>query len=123
MPDMPMILVVERTRRNLELLVHCLSEYGYQTLTGANLEEFDQILAAPKEIALALVDIGGFDRRIWQRCEQLLEKQVPFFVLAHQHSAAIQYAGIAHGARGVLIKPLTMQVLLGSVRSLLTESL
>jgi DNA-binding response OmpR family regulator len=123
MPDMPMILVVERTRRNLELLVHCLSEYGYQTLTGANLEEFDQILAAPKEIALALVDIGGFDRRIWQRCEQLLEKQVPFFVLAHQHSAAIQYAGIAHGARGVLIKPLTMQILLGSVRSLLTESL
>ena len=118
-----MILVVERTRRNLELLVHCLSEHGYQTLTGANLEEFDQILAAPKEIALALVDIGGFDRRIWQRCELLLEKQVPFFVLAHQTSAAIQYADIAHGARGVLIKPLTMQVLLGSVRSLLTESL
>jgi DNA-binding response OmpR family regulator len=122
MPDKPMILVVERTRRNLELLVHCLRENGYQTLTGANLEEFDQILAEAKKIALALVDIGGFDRRIWQRCEQLLEQQVPFFVLAPKPSAAIQYAGFAHGARGVLSKPLTMPILLGSIRSLLTES-
>ena len=117
-----MILVVDRTQRNLELLVQFLSQHGYRTLTGANLEEFDQILTAPQKIALALVDIGGFDRRIWLRCDRLLEKQVPFLVLAHTQSAAIQYESFVHGARGVLVKPLTIQMLLGSIRSLLAES-
>ena len=117
-----MILVVDRTQRNLELLVQFLSQHGYRTLTGANLEELDQILAAPQRIALALVDIGGFDRRIWLRCERLLERQVPFLVLAHRQSATIQQESLVHGARGVLVKPLTIQTLLGSIRSLLAES-
>jgi DNA-binding response OmpR family regulator len=122
MPDEPMILVVDRTRRNLELLVQLLGRHGYRTLTGANLAEFDQILAAAQKIALALVDIGGFDRRIWLRCARLLERQVPFLVLAHTQSVTIQQESLLHGARGVLIKPLTIQTLLGSIRSLLVES-
>jgi DNA-binding response OmpR family regulator len=122
MPDEPMILVVDRTQRNLELMAQLLSRHGYQTLTGANLEEFDHILAEPQKIALALVDIGGFDRRIWLRCERLLEKQVPFLVLAHRQSAAIQQESLVHGARGVLVKPLAVRALLDIVRSLLAES-
>jgi DNA-binding response OmpR family regulator len=122
MLDKPMILVVDRTQRNLELLVQFLSKNGYQTLTGASLEEFDQILAEPKKIALALVDIGGFDRRIWERCERLLEKQVPFFVLVRRQSATIQQESFIHGARGMLVKPLAIQALLGIIRSLLAES-
>ena len=117
-----MILVVDRTQRNLELLVQLLGRHGYRTLAGANLEEFDQILAEAQKIALALVDIGGFDRRIWLRCERLLERQVPFLVLAHRQSAAIQHESFVHGARGVLVKPLTIQMLLGSIRSLLAEA-
>ena len=122
MLDKPLILVVDRTQRNLELLVQFLSKNGYQTLTGANLEEFDQILAEPQKIALALVDIGGFDRRIWQRCERLLEKQIPFFVLAHSQSATIQQESFVHGARGVLIKPLAVRALLGIIRGLFVVS-
>jgi DNA-binding response OmpR family regulator len=122
MPDKPTILVVERTQRNLDLLAQFLGKQGYHALTGASLEELDHILAKPQPIVLALVDIGGFDRRIWERCERLLEKEIPFFVLAHGQSATLAQESFSHGARGVLAKPLAIRALLGIIHGLLAES-
>ena len=70
---------------------------------------------------LALVDIAGFDRAIWERCEGLRHHKIPFLVLSPRQSAAIQQASLTHGARGVLIKPLVVRELLGLIRSLLEE--
>lgn len=76
----PVILAVDRNRRNLELLSHFLEKEGYQTHTAASPEEFDQALAELDHIAMALVDISGFDRSIWERCEGLRHNKIP---LAH----------------------------------------
>jgi hypothetical protein len=35
-----------------------------------------------KEINLALVDIAGFDRRIWEKYVRLRTENIPFFVLS-----------------------------------------
>jgi DNA-binding response OmpR family regulator len=98
-----------------------LGREGYQTRPAATLEEFDQALAEANSIGLALVDIAGFDRTIWERCEGLRHHKIPFLVLSPRQSAAIQQASLTHGARGVLIKPLVVRELLGLIRSLLEE--
>jgi DNA-binding response OmpR family regulator len=115
------ILAVDRNHRNLELLSQFLGRQGYQTHTAATLEEFDQVLGEDGHIGLALVDIAGFDRRIWERCEGLRQQRIPFLVLSPRQSASIQQASLTHGARGVLIKPLVVKELLGLIHSLLEE--
>jgi DNA-binding response OmpR family regulator len=121
MKAISVILAVDRNHRNLELLSQFLEREGYQTRPAATLEEFDQALAEANGIGLALVDIAGFDRAIWERCEELRHHKIPFLVLSPRQSAAIQQASLTHGARGVLIKPLVVRELLGLIRSLLEE--
>ena len=121
MKAIAVILAVDRNHRNLELLSQFLVREGYQTRPAATLEEFDQALAEANGIGLALVDIAGFDRAIWERCEELRHHKIPFLVLSPRQSAAIQQASLTHGARGVLIKPLVVRELLGLIRSLLEE--
>ena len=122
MKAMPLILAVDHNPRNLELLSQFLGREGYQTRTAAGLQEFDQALAEPDEIALALVDIAGFDRSIWERCEALRHHKIPFLVLSPRQSAAIQQASLTHGAHGVLVKPLTVKDLLSLICGLLKEN-
>jgi DNA-binding response OmpR family regulator len=121
MKPIPVILAVDHNQRNLELLEQFLGREGYQTRRVATLEEFDAVLAGADDIGLALVDIMGFDRSIWQRCEELRHHKIPFLVLSQKHSAALQQQSLTHGARGVLVKPLVVKELLGLVRSLLEE--
>ena len=121
MKAISVILAVDRNHRNLELLSQFLEREGYQTRPAATLEEFDQALAEANGIGLALVDIAGFDRAIWERCEGLRYHKIPFLVLSPRQSAAIQQASLTHGARGVLIKPLVVRELLRLIHSLLEE--
>lgn len=116
------ILLVGTNKRNLELLAEFLGKEGYRTLSAANLEEFDQVLNTTQKINLALVDISGFERGIWERCECLREKGIPLLILSPKQSAAIQQESIAHGARGVLVKPLAVRELIGLVGKLLEGS-
>jgi DNA-binding response OmpR family regulator len=117
----PLLLTVNRNHRNLELLTQFLGKEGYQTLSASSLEEFDQVLNEVNEIELALVDISGFDRRIWDYCERLRQEKIPFLVLSPKQSAAIQQESLVHGASSMLIKPLVVRELLGIIRSLLRD--
>ena len=59
------ILAVDSNQRNLELLSQVLTKEGYSMRLVSNLDEFSAAITQPDEIGLALVDISGFDRRIW----------------------------------------------------------
>jgi DNA-binding response OmpR family regulator len=121
MKAIPLILTVDHNRRNLELLSQFLEREGYQTRAAATLQDFDGALTEIDDIALALVDIAGFDHTIWERCEGLRQHKKPFLVLSPRHSAAIQQASLSHGAHSLLIKPLTVKDLLGLIGSLLDD--
>ncbi len=112
------VLTVDRNQRNLELLAQFLNKEGYETLQASSIEALDKIVSNADGIGLALVDISGFDRSIWGCCEQLRAKGIPLLVLSPKQSAAIQQESFAHGARGVLIKPLVVKELLGLIQSL-----
>lgn len=119
MKDNPLILAVDRNHKNVELLTQFLGREGYQVLAVSSIEEFEQALINSKEIDLALVDIAGFDRRIWEVCDRLRTENIPFFVLSHKQNVAIQQESLTHGARSMLVKPLVIKELLGIIRSLL----
>jgi DNA-binding response OmpR family regulator len=119
----PLILAVDRNPRNLELLGQFLDREGFQTVTAISLESLDQILSQSLPIQLVLIDISGFDRQIWNYCEHLRAKEIPFLVLLPKQSVAVQQEGLSHGARGMLVKPLVSQQLLGMIRSLLESQI
>lgn len=116
------ILALNRNARNLELLGQFLGKEGYDVIPAATLDAFDAALAAHAGIGLALLDVGGFDQRIWVRCESLRHRDIPFLLLSSRVNATLQQQGLVHGARGVLVKPLVVQELLGLIRGLLDAS-
>lgn len=114
------ILTLNKLPRNNELLAMYLNDAGYETLVASSYEEFDQIFKEKgPEIALALIDIIGFDHDIWERCECLRMAEIPFLVIAPKQSRAIQQEGLIHGARGTLTKPIIIRELLGLIAALL----
>jgi DNA-binding response OmpR family regulator len=115
------ILLVNHLPRNLQLLAEYLGKEGVSTLAASSYDEFDEALRQQTPIDGALVDIAGFDTQIWARCEALRAAKIPFLVISPQQSSAIQQAGIAHGARSVMVKPLVVKELLGVIKSILTE--
>lgn len=115
------VLAVDRNRQNLELLEHLLGGASYHVKPVGSLEEFDQVLAEGEPVSIGLIDLVGFDIHIWERCEELRNRGVPFLVLSSRPSPVLQYESINHGAHGVLIKPLTIRQLLGLIHALLGE--
>jgi DNA-binding response OmpR family regulator len=121
MEGRPVILAVDRNRRNLELLRRFLHRLGYQVRSAATLEELDRVLEETAMLALALVSLAGFDRRIWVRCDRLHLADIPFLVIAPQQVARVYQTSLSHGARGMLVKPLMMQELAGTINRLIRE--
>jgi DNA-binding response OmpR family regulator len=117
----PVILAVSHNPRNLDLLRHVVGTAGYQLLPAVSLAAFERALAHPEAMRLALVDITGFDARIWGPCEHLRAQGIPFLVLSPHQSQALQQASLSHGAQRFLAKPLVIRELLGLMRSLLEE--
>ncbi len=115
------VLVVDSNRSNLELLSQQLEQAGYETLVAASLEEFDQAIRGKEKIALSLIDISGFDRHIWERCEQLSKLKTPCIVISPQRSPAVQRESMKHGASGLLVKPLDFKDLLEHIHTALGD--
>jgi DNA-binding response OmpR family regulator len=117
----PLILAVNSNQRNLDLLEQFLVKNGYAVVSASSLDEFSQALQGGESIRLALVDITGFDPRIWEQCKGLREKEIPFIIVSPRQISTVQQAEIPRGAQGVLVKPLATQELLGLMRGLLEQ--
>jgi len=115
------ILSVGSNRANLDLLSQQLVKEGYETLNAASLEELDKSIQEKKDIALALIDLSGFDQHIWEHCETLRKVKIPFIVISPQRSPLIQKDSMEHGASGLMVKPLGIKELLEYVHTLLGE--
>lgn len=115
------LLLVSRLPRNLQLLADFLGKEGYATLTATSYEEFDQALDHSQAVFGGLIDIAGFDAAIWVRCERLRSAKIPFLIFSPKQSAAIQQASLAHGAKGVMFKPLVVKELISVVHSILED--
>jgi CheY-like chemotaxis protein len=115
------ILSVGSNRANLDLLSQQLVKEGYETLSAASLEELDSSMQEKADIALSLIDLSGFDQRIWERCEALRKAKIPFIVISPQRSPLVQRDSMKHGASGLLVKPLGIKELIEYIHTLLGE--
>ena len=116
--DNPLVLLVSANRGELETLSSELGEEGYATVAAASLEELDGAIKKQEDIQLALLDIAGFDKGIWERCGRLHGAKIPFIVIAPQRSPAVQRESLKHGASGLLVKPLGIKELLEHIYTL-----
>ena len=121
MTDKPVILTLGNNRTNLELISQQLDKEGYKTLRASSLEEFDEVIQSKPNISLSLIDLSGFDQRIWQRCERLRIGKIPFIIVAPQRSPSIQRDSMKHGAGALLIKPVGIKDLIEFVHTLLGD--
>ncbi|MGB6300780.1 MAG: response regulator [Rivularia sp. (in: cyanobacteria)] len=121
MSDQPLIVIVSSNVRNLELLNQFLSREGYQAISASGLEEFNSAMNQSSQIELGLIDITGFDSSIWNWCEQLKNREIPFLIISPRQSAAIQRQSIVSGANSILVKPLIIKQLFDLIKSLLEE--
>jgi DNA-binding response OmpR family regulator len=113
------ILVVDSNSTSLGLLSQQLGQAGYETLDAASLEQFDQVIWGKEKIALALIDVSGFDHNIWERCDELNKAKLPFIVISPHRSPAVQRESMEHGASGLLIKPLDFKDLMEHIHAVL----
>jgi len=116
------VLITGSNPRNLELLAQFLCKEGYETRSATTVEQFAEMLSTQETFGLALVDISGFDRKIWQCCEQCAELNIPLFVISQPSAPRAQHESLEHGAQGVLYKPLVMKELLQLVKTMSLES-
>jgi CheY-like chemotaxis protein len=121
MTDKPVILIVGSNRTNLELMGQQLGQEGYDTVSAASLEELDQAIQGKLPINISLIDLAGFDQRIWERCDKLRKTKIPFIVISPQRSPTIQRDSMKHGASGLLVKPLGIKNLMECVHTLLGD--
>ena len=121
MSDKSILLVVDSNLSNLGLLSQQLGREGYETLAAASLEDLDQAIQGKKKIALSLIDISGFDRHIWEHCEELHKAKTPFIVISPRRSPTIQRHSMKHGASGLLVKPLEFKDLLEYIHTVLGD--
>jgi len=121
MTDKPVILIMGSNRANLELMGQQLGQEGYDTVSAASLEELDQAIQGKLPINICLIDLAGFDQRIWDRCDELVKIKIPFIVISPHRSPTIQRDSMKHGASGLLVKPLGIKNLMECVHTMLGD--
>ena len=112
------ILVLEHNPRNRELLQRCLGDGGYRVLPGDSLDACDLALS-DESVALVVLDMEGFDLALWDICERLKERRIPFLLISPHADPRTRGCCRSHGICNVLDKPVSMHELLATVAALL----
>lgn len=103
------ILCLGRNRRNQALLSQVLAKAGYRVEVALTSQDMLSAIEH-RAIALALIDISGFDAKIWESCQRLRSRDIPFFVITpsqNAHTPAQYDSNIP-----LLVKPLAIRSLL-----------
>ncbi|MCE5214793.1 MAG: response regulator [Methanobacterium sp.] len=109
MSNNPTILILNRNKKNIELMDKVISPQGYEIQGSTNLNELKDFINTNKKIDLVLIDLTGFDRRIWEECENLRENKIPFLIISPQKHIQLHEESIKHGAEDFLVKPLVVK--------------
>lgn len=76
------ILLVNKNDQDASLLQKFLKQEGYETTVAKSLSDIDSTLDESGDYELAIVDADGFPPQLWNRCKQLQQEGIPFFVLS-----------------------------------------
>ncbi|RME66291.1 MAG: hypothetical protein D6778_04965 [Nitrospirae bacterium] len=122
MQNKHLILVVNINKKNAEILSDFLGRYGFESIVATSIEELEGAINDNSEISLALVDITGFGKEIWDRMKGLQDKDIPFLIIYPKQikSIKLETEGIKAGAKAVLSKPLSSEYLIRFIKEMLS---
>ena len=106
---------------NLEIMSDFIAKIGHTPIKVDSVRMFTSNVDLKREVGLALVDLTGFDKSIWDVCSRLHEMNVPMLVIAPKYSAALARESIGMGASGFVIKPLVMRELSALIEQMLSQ--
>ncbi len=89
MTEKQLVLLLNSNRSELEHQTKFLEREGYEARGVTSLSEFDEIIKLEGKIAVAVVDISGFDDTVWDRCATLHDIKVSLLILSPQRSATV----------------------------------
>lgn len=115
---MATILVLSKMTKNLELMSDFLNKQGFVSVIASSYEDLDKIFNQ-NDFDLALLDIAGFDSKIWSYCERISQTEKPFFIISPIKNPKIDHEGLKKGAKGVIVKPLVMKELIDLINAML----
>ena len=114
-----LILALNHNPRNLDILSKVLIEEGFKVKGVTTPPEMDELVLGRDDIKMVLIDLSGFNKTIWESCERLRKKEIPFLILSPHHQKAVEQQSMIHGAEGVLVKPLVVKELIFIIKSML----
>ncbi|MDB9525850.1 hypothetical protein PN498_07625 [Oscillatoria sp. CS-180] len=108
------ILCIGRNRRNQELLHQVLTTAGYSVEVALTYEDLsiDELVEenGRASVSLILLDVTGFDARIWQFCQASSSRAIPLFIITPSDSAHLLERHTP--CIRLLVKPLDIRSLL-----------
>lgn len=107
--------------QNLDIMSEFIAKLGYTPVKANSLTQFNSTVDMKQELGLALVDLTGFDRSVWDVCSRLHEMNVPMLVISQKHNAAFERESIGRGASGLLVKPLVMRELSALIEKMMSQ--
>lgn len=115
---MKSILILSKLPKNIELISEIFKKEGFSSLSATSYEELDKFLL-DASFDLALLDIAGFDNKIFSYCEKLNKLGKAFFIISPFKNPKIDNEGVKKGAKGVLVKPLVIKELTELIKAML----
>ena len=113
-------LVLETDEGNFQVLAKFLQKLDLGAIRIQNLNDFDAAMDARGPISIAIIDMLGFDDRIWDICKEIKKREIPMLMISSNHSSEIIRACYAVGAKGIFKKPVLMRELADSIHSLIS---
>lgn len=93
-------------------------------ITPLKAQKFDDInlfLEKGHNIRLALIDIMGFDSKIWDYCKMLRDKNIPMLIISPGDSRQAINASYVLGVMHVFKKPVIMHELSSFIKAFIRE--
>ncbi len=114
------IMIVGSNQGEMDMLARWLEKDGFTIQRLKSPEELAKNLRQRKPVA-AVIDITGFDQRVWKHTQKLGEAKIPFIIVAPQRSPTVQRQSLDSGANGVLVKPVRAEELSQYIHTMLGD--
>lgn len=121
MEERATILLVSKNNHNLKLLSQVLEKENYNTTEVSGLQELSGQIETDEDYDAGLIDLSGFNKKIWQECEKLRHKNIPFLIISANKSKRFKETSFKYGAQNVLTKPLVIKELLGIIANIISR--
>lgn len=115
---MKKVLLLNKNRKNLEILSDFLKKHNFESYLAHDYETLKGFIEKG-DFELALIDISGFDTRIWDYTKALQDKGIPFVLISTATKGKDDTQLVGKGAGAILAKPLSPKRLIEVIDALI----